>query len=135
MNLNKKKLLAAKSMNVGKGRIKFVEERLDEVKEALTKQDIKDLVKDGAIQIKEIKGRKKVEQRKRKRGVGKIKKKLKPGKKGYVIMTRKLRSYLSEMNNQGKVSKEEKNEIRKKIKNRAFKSKAHLKQYIGELEK
>ena len=135
MNLSKKKTLAATALKVGKKRVKFVEERTDEIKEALTKQDIKDLVKEGAIQIKEVAGRTKVVGRKRKRGPGKVKKKVNKRKQEYVIMTRKLRGYSNEMHKQGKISKEEKDEIRKKIRNRMFKSKAHLKQHIGELRK
>ena len=55
----KKKELAAKALKVGKGRIKFVNARLDEIKEAITKQDIKDLVLSGSIIINPIKGRRK----------------------------------------------------------------------------
>lgn len=135
MNLSKKKTLAATALKVGKGRVKFVEERSDEIKEALTKQDVKDLVKEGAIQVKEVSGRTKVVGRKRKRGPGKIKKKVNKRKQEYVIMTRKLRAYSNEMHKQGKISKEEKDEIRKKIRNRLFRSKANLKQYIGDLKK
>ncbi len=59
MNLEKKKKLAARTLNVGKERIIFLKSRLEEIKEAITRQDIKDLHKDGAIIIKEEKGRKK----------------------------------------------------------------------------
>lgn len=135
MNLSKKKTLAAKALNVGKNRIKFVTERLDEIKEILTKQDVKDLAQEGAIQVKEVSGRKKVVKRKRKRGPGKIRKKVNKRKQEYVIMTRKLRKYSAEMHKQGKISKEELIEIRKKIRNRLFKNKANLKQYIGDLKK
>ena len=58
MNLSKKKALAAKTLKVGKDRISFVNARLDDVKEALRKQDIKDLNSEGAIIIKNIKGKK-----------------------------------------------------------------------------
>ena len=50
-------------------------------------------------------------------------------------MTRKLRAYTKEMFKQGKLQKEEVVEIRKKIRNKIFKSKAHLKEYIGSLKK
>ncbi len=43
MNLRTKKELAAKALKVGKERIVFVEARLDEIKEAITKQDMRDL--------------------------------------------------------------------------------------------
>ena len=134
MNLRTKKELAAKTLGVGKERVKFVEARKDDIKEAITKQDIRDLVAEGAIIIKEVKGRKKVVKRKR-RGPGKVKKKINTRKKDYVIMTRKLRSYVAELKKRGELSTEEVVEIRKKIRNRIFKSKANLKNYIGEMRR
>ena len=135
MNLRNKKELAKRTFNIGKDRIVFLKSRLEEIKEALTKQDIRDLRQDGAILIKDIKGRKKVKKRKTRKGPGKIKKKIKTRKQDYVIMTRKLRRYVAEMKKQGKLSPVEVKDIRKKIRNRIFRSKAHLKQYIEELRK
>ena len=135
MNLAKKKQLAVNTLNVGKERIVFLESRLNDIKEALTKQDIRDLVTDGAIVVKEVKGRKKVEKRKRRRRIGKIRKKVNTRKQDYVIMTRKLRTYAKELKNQGKLTSEEVTEIRKRIRNKKFRSKAHLKEYIGGLRK
>lgn len=135
MNLSRKKSLARRALDVGKSRIVFLQSRLEDIKEAITKQDIKDLVKDGAIIVEQTKGRRKVEKRKRKRGPGKIKKKINKRKQEYVIMTRKLRRYVAEQKKQGKLSPEEIKDIRNKIRNRMFKSKAHLKEYIGGLRK
>lgn len=135
MNLRNKKSLARRTFNIGKRRIVFLSSRLDEIKEAITKQDIRDLQKDGAILVKEIKGRKKVKKRVGKKSPGNIRKKVNKRKKEYVIMTRKLRKYVAELKKQGKLSREEVIDIRKKIRNKFFKSKANLKNYIGELEK
>ncbi len=134
MNLKKKKRLAKRALKTGKNRIVLLQSRLDEIKEAITKQDIRDLKKAGAITIKETKGkRKKI--KKTRRSPGNIRKKTTKRKKEYTIMTRKLRSYLAEVKKQGNISKEDVSEIRKKIRNRDFRSKAHLKEYIGGLEK
>lgn len=135
MNLRNKKLLARRTFNIGKRRIVFLSSRLDEIKEAITKQDMRDLQKDGAILVKEIKGRKKVKKRVGKKSPGNIRKKVNKRKEEYVIMTRKLRKYVAELKKQGKLSREEVIDIRKKIRNKFFKSKANLKNYIGELEK
>ena len=135
MNLLKKKELAARTLDVGKSRVVFLKARLNEIKEAITKQDIRDLQKEGAITIKEIKGRKTVVGRKRKRGVGKIKKTVNVRKKTYMIMTRKLRKYVEGVKKQGTLSTDEGKDIRKKIRNRIFRSKAHLKDYIGGLKR
>ena len=130
MNLGKKKILAAKALKVGKKRIVFLNPRLDEIKEAITKQDIKDLQKEGAIMIKEVKGRRKIKKQKNK-GTGKVKKKVKMRKKVYATLTRKLRKYTGELKKAGRLDRGEIKEIRNKIRNRFFKSKAHLKEYTG----
>jgi len=132
MNLRSKKILAKKVLNVGKGRILFVEDRLKDIKDALTKQDIRDLKEDGAILTRDVKGRKKNKPSKNVRKVGKIKIKVNRRKQDYVILTRKLRKYLKEMKKQGKISIEEFKDARKKIRNKKFRSKAHLKSKIGE---
>lgn len=134
MNLRKKKILAAKTLNVGKERIVFLKPRLDEIKEAITKQDIRDLNKDGAILIKEIKGRRTLERTKRRRRVGKIKKRINTRKTEYMIQTRNQRRLIEEMSKQGRISKEVWKDLRKKIKNRFFKNKAQLKDYIKNLK-
>jgi ribosomal protein L19E len=135
MNLKKKKILAAKTLKVGKQRIVFLESRIDEIKEAITKKDIQDLHSEGAILIKSIKGRRKNTGKSSKRSTGNFRKKVDRRKKDYVIITRKLRKYVKEMEKQEKITKKEKDEIRKKIRNKAFKSQANLKEYIKNLKK
>lgn len=134
MNLSKKKKLAKRTLNVGEDRIVFLGSRLEEIKDAITKQDIRDLLKSGAIVIKERKGRKKV-QKKRSRSTGNIRRKAKEKKREYMILTRKLRRYLKSQVSKGKLSKEHFRDIRKKIRNRVFRSLSHLKEYIGEIKK
>ena len=133
--LDKRKELASKVLGVGKGRIKFDESRLAEIKEAITKQDIRDLAAEGIIRIKEVKGRKTKKKRKTRKGVGKVKKKIKKRKQEYVKLVRKQRKHLKELKKQGKIESEEYSELRKKIKAKTFKSKAHLKENIKGVEK
>lgn len=129
MNLTKKKALAAKTFGVGKSRIIFVNARIDEIKEAITKQDIRDLHKEGAILIREIKGRKRILRKSKKRSVGNVRRKIKPRKREYMIITRKLRSFLKEYGKDN-LSKEDIKEIRKKIKNRMFKDKKSFREWL-----
>ena len=129
MNLKKKKLLAARTFGVGVERIAFSNSRLDEIKEAITKQDIRDLQKDGAITIKNVKGRKTNIKKKKKRSAGNIKKKVKTRKRDYMILTRKLRKYVAEVRE--KLTKKELEDVRKKIKNKFFRDKNHIKEYFG----
>lgn len=135
MNLKGKKELASRCLKVGKDRIVFPNSGLEEIKEAITKQDIRDLSKNGIIKIKPINGRKKILKKSKKKSPGNIKKKVKKKKQEYVRITRKLRKYILELKKQEKISPEEHREMRKKIKNRAFKSKANLKEYVGGLKK
>lgn len=134
MKLDKKKALAAKVFNVGKSRILFVEPRLAEIKEAITKEDIKALHQEGAILIKEIKGRKTVVRKKR-RLQGNIKVHVNKRKQEYVKLTRKLRAYVADLQKSKVLSADEVKSIRKKIKNKDFKSKAQLKDYIQTLRR
>ncbi len=130
MKLDKKKELAAKALKVGKKRIILVESRLEEIKEAITKQDIQDLVKSNAIKIKGKKGRKKVKKRKTKKREGKKRKKVKKRKQEYVKITRKLRNCIKEIKSRGKIDTETYKDLRKKIRSRYFKSKSQLNDHL-----
>ena len=126
MNLAKKKDLAARVLGVGKGRIYFAEESLGEIKEAITRQDVLDLQSAGAIQIKEVSGRKKIVKRKHRRRTGKIKKRVNNRKAEYVIMTRKLRAHLRYLLKTEKIDMEDYREARKQIRAKKYKSKRHM---------
>ncbi len=134
MNLKHKKELVARTFGVGKGKVRFLESRLEEIKEAITKQDIRDLVKDKAIIIQESSGRRKIKSGVR-RSTGNIRKKINKRKINYMIMTRKLRKYIMEIKNSGKISLEEMKNIRKRIKNKEFTSLNALKNQIKEMSK
>jgi large subunit ribosomal protein L19e len=134
MNLKKKKAMASRLLKVGKERIVFVRSRTEDIKEAITKQDIRDLVTDKAIIIKGAKGRKSTK-RKTNRSTGNIRKKINKRKQNYVKLTRKLRGYIQELKKQGTLTKEEVEDIRKRIRNSEFRSKANLKEYIGGLKR
>ncbi|MBI3334624.1 hypothetical protein HYZ97_04000 [Candidatus Pacearchaeota archaeon] len=134
MKLDKKKNLAARTLSVGKERIVFNTQRLNEIKEAITKQDIRDLVTAGAITLREINGRRTVVRRKNRRRAGSIRKPARKGKRAYVILTRKLRRFIRELLDQNKLTKENYVTLRKQIRMHTFKSKAHLKEHITHTE-
>ena len=131
MKLNLKKRLAAKTLGVGLGKINFNTSRLDEIKEAITRQDIRDLVSSGAISVKTNKGRRKTVKRKHRRRAGKIKLKVNKRKEEYVILTRKLRKYISELKKFGKIDNETYKKVRKEIRNKTYKSKRNLKEVLN----
>lgn len=126
MNLKTKKQLAARVLDVGVERVMFDDARLNEIKESLTRQDIKDLVKNKAILLKVKSGRRKIKKRKTKKRMGKIKKKVNKRKQNYVILTRKLRKTIADLRKSGMITNEQYSELRKKIKAKSFKSRAHL---------
>ncbi len=132
MQLRKKKELASKVLGVGKERILFVEGNLPQIKEAITRADIKDLYKSGAIKIKEVKGRKKIVKRKNRRGIGKVKKRVNKRKQEYVKNTRKLRKVAKNLLRLGKIDRVEHQNIRRKIRARFYKSKRHLNELHGD---
>jgi len=133
MQLAKKKELAAKVLKVGKNRIVFSAEREDEIKEAITRQDILDLHNLGAIKIKDVAGRKKNVKRKHRRKTGSVRKKVKKRKQDYVKLTRKLRKAARELLFQKKIDKEKYRRIRMMIKGRKFRSNRHLNESLEEL--
>ena len=133
MKLEKKKELAARALNVAKNRIVFNSARLSEIKEAITKQDIKDLVASGVISIKEKKGRRKTERRKTRRKAGSIKKGNRKTKKDYIKLTRKLRKHLLSLKERNKISGGDYKRFRKEIKTSNFRSLSHLRERIPQV--
>tara|TARA_Y100000310_G_scaffold216080_1_gene217065 strand:+ start:3093 stop:3494 length:402 start_codon:yes stop_codon:yes gene_type:complete len=133
MQLAKKKALAAKVLKIGKNRVIFTVGHESEIKEAITRQDILELHKSGAIQIKEISGRKKVVKRKHRRLTGKIKKKVNRKKQDYVKLTRKLRKFAGHLLKTNEIDKEKYGEVRKRIRAKKFRSKRHLNESLGEI--
>lgn len=133
MQLNKKKALAAKVLGVGKDRIIFMNESLSEIKEAITRKDILDLFNAGAIQMREVSGRKSAQKRKHRRGIGKVEQRV-PGKKQvYVKITRKLRSTARGLLAMKKINSEQYANIRKMIRASKFKSRRHLLESLKEI--
>ena len=134
MNLAKKRELAARTLGVGKARILFNTQRLLEIKEAITKQDIRDMVANGAIFIKGIKGRRAVEKRTSRRHAGKRRKRPRRGKIEYVKTVRRLRAYLVELKKQEKISHKINVELRKILKTNTIKTKPQMKERISQLK-
>jgi len=135
MKLEKKKALAARALNVGTKRIVFNAKRLSELKEAITKQDMKDLKEGGAISLSEKQGHKTHKKRKTRRRTGSIKKKPKTRKQDYVKLTRKLRKHLTNLSNRGNLEKEKHKEIRKEIRTKSFRSLSQMKERLSGSQK
>ena len=133
MNLKTQKRIAAQILKVGITRVKFDSDKLNEIKEAITRQDILDLNKTGAIQIRDVSGRTKIVRRKHRRRTGKIKKQVKTEKKEYVTLTRKLRKLTKHLLKTKAIDKEKHEEIRRRIRAKKFRSRRHLNESLGEI--
>lgn len=135
MQLGKKRELTARTLKVGKEKVIFNKERLDEIKEAITKQDIRELLRSNAIFIKEKKGKKKIKKRKTRRRDGSIKKKVNTRKRDYMTITRKLRAFVAEVKKKKIITNDEFRKLRKEIRMKNFKSKSQMKDRLTNMIK
>ncbi|MEM0230968.1 MAG: 50S ribosomal protein L19e [Candidatus Woesearchaeota archaeon] len=143
MNLKVQKRIAAEIMKCSQKRVRFDTERLDEIKEAITKQDIGRLISSGAIYKKQEKGVSRGRARKiliqkrkgRRRSDGSLKgshgARL-PKKESWMNRVRLQRRFLSELKEKGIIDRKTFRMLYLKVKGGMFRSKAHLKLYIME---
>ncbi len=124
-------------------KIKLVPERLEDIKEAITRSDVRSLIKDRAILIERKRGsskgriRKDKEQRNRGRKRGQGSRKGKAGariksKTKWVNKIRLQRKFLADLKQRKKVGKETYKDLYRKSKGGFFRSKKHIKIYITE---
>lgn len=129
MKLTTQKRMAAELLETGENKVLFDHLRLDEIKQAITKQDIRDLIKDKAIRIKP--GIKKVKKEKRKRtGQGRIKFTIRTRKRDYINKIRKIRRYVKDQMNAKLLDKDLADAVRKYAKAGQFKNLRQAKEYI-----
>jgi large subunit ribosomal protein L19e len=143
MKLTTQKRLAAQVMKVGISRVWIDPEFEDEVSLAITRNDIRRLVDEGAIQKKRVKGvsrgRARYNLRQKRKGQrsgpgrkkGKSTSKL-SGKERWMMKIRPLRKELAKLRNEGKISPRVYRELYLKAKGNAFRNTAHLRTYISE---
>ncbi|MBS3143727.1 50S ribosomal protein L19e [Candidatus Woesearchaeota archaeon] len=143
MKLKTQKRIVKSLYNVGTRRVRFDSEKLSEIKEAITKKDIKGLVNRGTIKIKQKRGSSRVRARKRliqrrkgrRKGIGSRKGKssarLRP-KKVWMAKIRILRRFLKEIKEKNLIKNKDYKELYLKAKGGFFRSQRHLKTYINE---
>lgn len=143
MQLSTQKRIASGILNCSKFKVKFDEERLSDIKEAITKHDIKGLIAEGAISKKGInqssKGRtrkNKIQKRKgQQKGRGSRKGKenaRQPRKNLWMDKIRLQRNLLKELREKKLITAKVFREIYLKAKGGFFRSKRHIKLYLGE---
>lgn len=143
MRLSTQRRLAAKILGVGVNRVWIDPERLNDVSAAITKDDIRRLIGDGAIKarpkggVSRVRARERLVQRKkgRRRGEGSRKGSAKarvPTKRAWISRVRPLRARLRELRDGGKIDPRQYRRIYRMVKGGAFRSKAHLEAYLKE---
>ena len=143
MKVKTQKRIVHSLFKVGKKRIKFDSKRLSEIKEAITKKDIKGLVNKKAITIKQKTGSSRARARKilvqkrkgRRKGIGSRKGKftarLKP-KKTWINKIRVQRIFLRELKDKKLLNNPNYRNLYLKSKGGFFRNRRHLKTYINE---
>lgn len=141
MNLANQKKLAAKAAGVGLGRVILVPERLAEIKDAITKTDIRALIKSGAIKISDartpsrgraklrhlqkVRGRRRGQSRRKGAGGARSNKKT-----AWINKIRLLRRTLQTLRERDKLSAETYHQIYRKAKGGFFRDRGHMLFYL-----
>ena len=143
MNLQVQRRIAASILKAGENRVFFDENKLNDIKEAITKSDIRNLIKNGAIKSSQKKGvssfrsnKIKIQRRKgKRRGLGSRKGKktarLRP-KKIWMTKVRVQRGFAKLLKERKFITTQTYRLIYKMIKGNLFRSKRHLKLYLDE---
>jgi large subunit ribosomal protein L19e len=133
--------MAASILKCGENRVWMDQDRLDEIAQAVTKDDIRVLIKGDAIQAKQkkgiSKGRKRYamqqRQKGRRRGLG-SRKGAKyarfPRKKRWIKTIRPLRALLKELRSEGSITPTSYRRYYLKAKGGEFRSRRHLKSHL-----
>lgn len=129
MKLTTQKRMAAHVLGIGENKVVFDHLRLEEIKQAITKADIEDLIKDRAIRARPGKQGFKKEKRKRTKA-GSVKRTVVKRKRNYINRIRKTRAYVKEQLKMGAISKALEQEVRKYAKAGQFKNLKNVKEYI-----
>jgi len=143
MKLSTQKRLAADVMKVGISRIWIDPQFEDEVSLAITRDDIRRLIDEGAVQKKPSVGvsrgraRQSLQQKRKgqRKGPGTKKGKASTkmsGKERWMMKIRPMRKELKKLRDGGKISRKTYRELYLKAKGNAFRNTAHLKTYITE---
>ncbi|MBS3175142.1 50S ribosomal protein L19e [Candidatus Woesearchaeota archaeon] len=143
MDLRNKKELAAKILDVGITRVWLDPNKKQEIKEAITREDLKRLISKGIILVKQKKGvsrgrvrRLLLQKRKgRRHGIGSRKGKhtARAGKKElWVVKIRLYRSLFNSLLEKQLVTKQTYRDLRNKAKGGYFRSRRHILLYLTE---
>ena len=143
VNLRAKKRLASRVTGVGVHRIKFDSDHLDDVADAITRENIRSLITANTIQIRSFTGTSRgraqtKKDQKNKRGTTQGSKQGRKGarvgkKEVYVAKVRSLRRLLKIAKDRNEITNPEFWSLYKKVGGNTVRNKAHLRQLIEEI--
>ena len=143
MELKIQKRLASRVLKTSKSKIKFDSDRLDDIKESITKTDIKSLIIDKAIHAEKKVGQSRSRARKRQEQKTKGKRKGHGSRKGkatarlpkketWMNHVRKQRKFLKDLRDKELITKGLYQNLYMKSKGGFFRSIRHIKGYVNE---
>ncbi len=143
MNLSTQKRLAASLLKCSEKRVVFDEQALESIAESITKEDIRQLIKEGVIRkvpvsgISRVRANKRLEQRRkgRQRGSGTRKGTRNarlPHKQAWMNKIRAQRKHLLELREQETISGSDYRNLYRKAKGGFFRSRRHINLFIDE---
>jgi large subunit ribosomal protein L19e len=140
VNLRKKRELIARMLGIGANRVRFEPDKLDDIADSITREDLRSLVKRGTIWTTRVKGtsrgRAKTKQAIRKKsGLGpgskKGKKTARMGKKSaYVTKIRSMRHHLKVMKDRNEITRQTFWLVYKKVDGGQVRSVSHLRDIV-----
>ena len=145
MKLDVHKRKAAKLLKTSPKKIKFNTSKLADIKEAITKTDLRGLIRDGTISKKQDKGVSRVRARKtqtqRRKGLQKGAGKRKGSanarvntKESWKAKVRTQRTFIKELKDKGIIEQKTYRMLYSKVKGGYFRSKRHIKLFLEEHE-
>jgi len=143
MRLDNQKRLVAQILKCSKKRVKFDPDRLSDIKEAITKADIRNLIKDKAIMkiakkgVSRVRVRKRLVQRRKGKQSGPGSRKGSrgarlPGKREWINKIRTQRGLLKKLKDKKIIDKKLYRDLYLKAKGGFFRSKRHIKLFLEE---
>ena len=129
------KKLAAKVMKTGISRVWLNPEKMKDIEKAITKWDIRKLIKKGDIKNLPERIKPKSQVKKQKRGPGRKKGKkysIVPRKRRWMSTVRPQRKMLKGLKSAGQLDNASYRKLYNLVKGGMFRSRAHLKLYIGQ---
>jgi len=137
MNLKNQRAIAAKLLKVGVNRVKFNKERIEDAAEAITREDVRGLIKNGVITSRPEKStsrhraRQAAEQKKKGRHKGHgnrrgLKTSRQKGRELWIKKVRALRDELRKLKKEKKIGEGQYHKLYLQIKGNLYHSRRHL---------